>query len=57
VAEALAARGWRLEMVSTDDGSEFTSREFGAALARHGAVPAHPRRPAAVKRLSSSGPS
>ena len=37
VAEALAARGWRLEAVSTDNGSEFTSREFGGALDRLGA--------------------
>jgi transposase InsO family protein len=37
VAEALAARGWRLEAVSSDNGSEFTSRDFGAALAGLGA--------------------
>jgi transposase InsO family protein len=37
VAAALAARGWRLEAVSTDNGSEFTSREFGAALGALGA--------------------
>ena len=38
VAAALAERGWRLEVVSTDNGSEFTSREFGAALASLGAT-------------------
>ena len=38
VAAALAARGWRLQAVSTDNGSEFTSREFGATLERLGAV-------------------
>ena len=37
VAQELAARGWRLRAVSTDNGSEFTSRQFGDALARLGA--------------------
>ena len=37
VAHELAERGWALEAVSSDNGSEFTSREFGAALARSGA--------------------
>jgi transposase InsO family protein len=37
VAAELSARGWRLEAVSSDNGSEFTSREFGAALGRLGA--------------------
>lgn len=36
VAESLAARGWRLEAVSSDNGSEFTSRLFSAALAELG---------------------
>jgi transposase InsO family protein len=34
VAEALAARGWRLEAVMTDNGSEFKAPEFRAALER-----------------------
>ena len=33
VAADLAERGWTLEAVSTDNGSEFTSRQFGTALA------------------------
>jgi transposase InsO family protein len=37
VAGALAARGWRLESVSTDNGSEFTSHEFTQAVAGLGA--------------------
>ena len=37
VASDLAARGWRLETVMTDNGSEFRSREFGAAVAELGA--------------------
>src|SRR5262249_40571002 len=37
VAEALSARGWRLEAVSTDNASEFISREFAQALGRLGA--------------------
>jgi transposase InsO family protein len=41
VAAELAARGWRLEALSTDNASEFTSREFAAAL---GAVGASHRR-------------
>ena len=36
VAADLAERGWRLEAISSDNGSEFTSREFGAALAAIG---------------------
>ena len=36
VAEALAARGWALEAVSSDNGSEFTSHRFGQALASMG---------------------
>ena len=34
VAEDLAARGWRLEQVMTDNASEFRSGEFEHALAR-----------------------
>ena len=37
VASDLAARGWCLETVMTDNGSEFRSREFGAAVAELGA--------------------
>ena len=38
VAAALAAAGWRLEQVSTDNGSEFRAREFRAAVERLGAT-------------------
>jgi transposase InsO family protein len=34
VAKDLSERGWQLEAVSTDNASEFTSHEFGDALAR-----------------------
>jgi transposase InsO family protein len=34
VARELAARGWRLEAVTTDNGSEFRSAEFQSTLAR-----------------------
>lgn len=34
VAQDLAARGWRLEAVMTDNASEFRSQEFQKALAR-----------------------
>jgi transposase InsO family protein len=37
VASDLAERGWRLETVTTDNGSEFTAAAFGAALAALGA--------------------
>jgi transposase InsO family protein len=37
VAGALAERGWRLEAVSSDNGSEFTSHQFGDTIARLGA--------------------
>ena len=37
VASDLAARGWELETVMTDNGSEFRSREFGATVAELGA--------------------
>jgi transposase InsO family protein len=37
VAAALAAAGWRLERVLTDNGSEFRSAEFGRTLAELGA--------------------
>jgi transposase InsO family protein len=37
VAADLARRGWRLEAVSSDNGSEFTSHQFGQALAALGA--------------------
>jgi transposase InsO family protein len=37
VAAALAERGWRLEAVSTDNGSEFISHQFGATIAGLGA--------------------
>ena len=34
VAKDLASRGWRLQAVSTDNASEFTSHEFKDAIAR-----------------------
>jgi transposase InsO family protein len=37
VAADLAVHGWRLERVLSDNGSEFRSAEFGAALGRLGA--------------------
>jgi transposase InsO family protein len=37
VASELAAAGWKLREVTTDNGSEFRAREFGAAVARLGA--------------------
>jgi len=37
VAQDLAARGWRLEAVMSDNASEFRSQEFGKTLARLGA--------------------
>jgi transposase InsO family protein len=36
VAGALSERGWRLEAISTDNGSEFTSHQFGEALGARG---------------------
>jgi transposase InsO family protein len=36
VADDLAARGWRLGAISTDNGSEFTSQVFTQALAERG---------------------
>jgi transposase InsO family protein len=37
VASELAAAGWRLHEVTTDNGSEFRARDFGAAVQRLGA--------------------
>jgi len=37
VAQDLAAAGWKLKVVMTDNGSEFKSGEFGQALAKLGA--------------------
>jgi len=37
VAHELALAGWKLKTVSTDNGSEFVSSEFGQAVQRHGA--------------------
>jgi transposase InsO family protein len=37
VARELAAAGWKLEEVTTDNGSEFRAKEFGAAVERVGA--------------------
>jgi transposase InsO family protein len=56
VAADLAAWGWRLERVLTDNGSEFRSAEFGEALRELGAAQTriHPGRPTsngAVERV------
>ena len=57
VAADLAERGWALEAVSSDNGSEFTSRQFGAALERLEAEHRRiPRGPPPVKRLCRAGP-
>jgi transposase InsO family protein len=37
VARELAAAGWKLHEVTTDNGSEFRAKEFGAAVGRLGA--------------------
>ena len=37
VASELAAAGWKLREVTTDNGSEFRAKEFGAAVAQLGA--------------------
>jgi transposase InsO family protein len=37
VAAELAAAGWKLQEVTTDNGSEFRARDFGQAVARLGA--------------------
>jgi transposase InsO family protein len=37
VARELAAAGWKLHEVTTDNGSEFRAKDFGAAVARLGA--------------------
>jgi len=37
VARDLAGRGWRLEGLMTDNGSEFRSREFGRTVSELGA--------------------
>ena len=37
VAGELAARGWRLEAITTDNGSEFRNGEFTAAVSAFGA--------------------
>ena len=56
VAADLAARGWRLERVLTDNGSEFRSSEFGATVAALGARqtfirPGRPTTNGAVERV------
>lgn len=38
VAADLAARGWEIETVMTDNGSEFRSRVFGETVAALGAL-------------------
>lgn len=56
VAADLAAHGWRLERVLTDNGSEFRSAEFGATVAALGASqtfirPGRPTTNGAVERV------
>jgi transposase InsO family protein len=56
VAADLAAHGWRLERVLTDNGSEFRSTEFGSAVAGLGARhtfirPGRPTTNGAVERV------
>jgi transposase InsO family protein len=56
VAADLAAHGWRLERVLSDNGSEFRSAEFGAAVAALGARhtfirPGRPTTNGAVERV------
>ena len=38
VASELSARGWKLESVMSDNGSEFRSRAFGQTVASLGAM-------------------
>jgi len=57
VAADLAARGWRLERVMSDNASEFRATVFGQAVAELGAPPQlHPRRPTTNQRLCRTGP-
>ena len=52
VAAELAAAGWKLGEITTDNGSEFRAREFGEAVAEEGATPAfHQGRQPELKRL------
>ena len=55
VAKELKAAGWRLREVTTDNGSEFRSKAFGAALAEHKATQRKQGRPAELKRLRRAG--
>jgi transposase InsO family protein len=41
VAAELAAAGWKLGEITTDNGSEFRAREFGEAVAQEGARQRH----------------
>ena len=56
VAQDLADRGWRLERVMTDNGSEFRSREFGRTVSELGArqrfIQPAGRRPTAASSAS-----
>jgi transposase InsO family protein len=51
VARELKAAGWKLEEVTTDNGSEFRAHDFGAAVAHHEAR----RRPIKAGRPNSNG--
>ena len=51
VARELKAAGWRLREVTTDNGSEFRAREFGAAVEAVGA----PQRRIKAGRPNSNG--
>ena len=51
VAKELKAAGWKLQEVTTDNGSEFRSHEFGQAVAAEGAR----QRPIKAGRPNSNG--
>jgi transposase InsO family protein len=51
VARELKAAGWRLEELTTDNGSEFRSRDFGAAVVDEQAT----QRPIKAGRANSNG--
>jgi transposase InsO family protein len=56
VAKDLASRGWKLEVVMTDNASEFRSHEFEQTITQLGATqPFHPGGPTPVQRLCGAG--
>ena len=48
VAAELAAAGWKLQEVTTDNGSEFRANDFGAAVSR---LSTHQRRTVRLHRV------